>query len=138
MPTPASRILARSQALGLGGVKDGFDPAAQARGGFRRLGPHGSQHLEHSLCVDLANRLAPQGCGMDRERVAPLPDTRNAGQPIDGRREIGGGSLALHHDQDDGDGGLVSHIGGIATAMLEGSRQINSRVQDRTRVSLTG
>src|SRR5262249_10541533 len=70
---PACWVLARAQSLDPGPIKNGFDAAAYACGGYEFRSADRLEDLDDQVCVDVGNReLAEHRVCIGFERVAPL------------------------------------------------------------------
>ena len=72
MATPACRVLAGSQALGLGGVQNALKAPTYPARGFPLGGPDGLQRIKDVGRFDVVDRLVIKKLGVGFECVAPL------------------------------------------------------------------
>ena len=72
MATPCGGIFTGAEALGLGGIQNLFDPAAQAGSRFGLLGPQRFEDRQNVRRCDAIDRKRAQGLGVDRQGHFPL------------------------------------------------------------------
>src|ERR1700731_4243276 len=72
MATPCGGVLARTQALGLGGVENALNMTAKARSGLRLCHPDWLEHAQDIFGRDRVNRLHAQWRSVGFERHSPL------------------------------------------------------------------